>query len=137
MPYVATTGTASCATIAIGWFKEYGIEQNEAYKADPSSYTPETGLTVQQFSDKVLFPIDQELGRSMDMPFERLMREIEDSSLATKMVICTINHSQYMQKDGYWPEELKRWGFELVTKTGNNWGQDNYFFIRNPLKKAI
>jgi hypothetical protein len=135
MPYVATTGTASCATIAIGSFKGPGNQMalNENYKKDPKSFTePKEGLSVNQFYSSILFPTSQPLGRTHDLPFTKLMEDIDNSSLKTKLVIATLNHSQYYGSDEYWPKELRKWGFKLFHKTKNAIGSVNYVFIRNP-----
>jgi len=119
MPHLATMGTSSCATMAIGWFKG-ARQENEAYKADKDTYEEEEGLTVMEFRDEVLNPISQPLGRTANMPFEKLMEDIEDTDLSGKMCIITLNRDQFLE--GYWPEELNRWDFFLVTKCKNNWG---------------
>jgi len=132
MPHVATMGTSSCATISIGGFKSgdsYTI--NEKYKEDGT--VPETdGLSVSEFYSQILYPVSQPLGRSRDLPFQKLMEDIKGSSLSSKLVMATLNESQYMARDGYWHQELKKYGFELVTKCNNSIGSTNYVYMRNP-----
>jgi hypothetical protein len=138
MPYVATMGCASCATISIGWFKDQTKEMNEAFKVDPTSFTPPASeMSVNEFYTNVLYPTRQDLGRSYDMPLEKLMQDIDASSLKTKLVMCVLNHAQYHQHGKYWPGELNRWGFKLITKTKNTIGSVNYVFMRNPNEVEI
>lgn len=142
-------GTSSCATVSIGWFKQQEAE-NEAYKANPANYKPidvkhfkgnGEGKTVAQFYSDIIYPVEQELGRSKDMPFEQLMTEINKSSLKTKLIMATLNsqqyHAAYAGTDRYWHHELKRHGFELFAKTKNSIGSVNYVYYRNPNVVAI
>jgi hypothetical protein len=71
------------------------------------------------------------------MPLEKLMQDIDASSLKTKLVMCVLNHAQYHQHGKYWPGELNRWGFKLITKTKNTIGSVNYVFMRNPNEVEI
>lgn len=132
MPHVATMGTSSCACIAIGGFNNGDSQTvNEEYKAE--GVIPETsGHSIQFFYDEVLYPITQPLGRTKDLPFEKLMEDIDASSLSTKLIAATLNLHQYHESGMYWHNELKRWGFELVTKTDNVIGTVNYIYFRNP-----
>ena len=134
MTHVATMGTSSCATIAIGGFKgEVAMAINEAYK-DTKEITTDTNrsdYSVNQFYSKVLYPTDQQLGRSMDMPFTKLMEDIDNSSMSTKLIIATLNEYQVEHKNKYWPTELAKFGFELVDKTKNTIGQMCYVYIRS------
>ncbi len=133
MSYVATMGTSSCATIAIGGWKEGQKELNEKYKADPSSFKmPAGGVTVDQFYDKILFPTSQDLGRSAEMPFTKLMQDIDKGSLKTKFIIATLNLYQYQGNAEYWPNELRKHGFKLFAKCNNSIGTVNYIYMRNP-----
>lgn len=137
MPHVATMGTSSCATISIGGFK-WGdaFGDNEKYKESGESNESE-GLTVNEFYRKVLYPTSQPLGKSRDMPLRKLMDDIDESSLRSKLIMATLNHSQYMVKERYWHKELLECGFELVTKCSNSIGSTNYIYIRNPSKLEI
>lgn len=138
MPHVATMGTFSCATIAIGNFKGFTKAQNEAYKADPKSFpAPTDGLSVAKFSSSILYPTSQPLGKTYDRPLEAIMQEIEESNLNEKYIIATLNSAQYIGDNGYLPDELNRWGFQLVDKTKNNWGSVNYIYTRNRSKVEI
>lgn len=138
MTHIATLGTSSCATIAIGGFKAGNKELNDNYLANKSSFKePAEGLTVEGFSSNILMPIAQDLGRTKDYPFERLMEDLEKSSLKNKLVIATLNQSQYLGNDCYWHQQLKKWRFTLFTKTRNEWGSVNYMYIRNPLEVEI
>lgn len=138
MTHVATMGTSSCATIAVGGFKDamggvplLGKDANEAYKNDPQTFKNNSeGLTVKEFYDDILYPTRQDLGRTKEYPFEQLMEEIANSSLKTKYVVITLNNDQQM--NGYWPKEIERWGFELVDKTNNSIGSMNWIYTRNP-----
>lgn len=132
MTHVATMGTFSCATISIGSFKGGNRDINEAYKKDPKSWVePKEGMSVAEFSSKVLYPVDQPLGRSKDMPFEKLMQDIK-KVMSDKLIAATLNQNQFMGNDHYWPKELKRHGFRLMAKTSNNWGQVNYVYMAIP-----
>lgn len=134
MPYAATMGCASCATLSIGWFKGHTKESNEAYKANPSAWTPPAaGMSFQDFFTKIIYPTRQDLGRTYDMPLEKLMQDIDKHhSGRGKLTMAVLNTDQFIQYDGYWPAELRRWGFKLVTKTSNDMGSVNYVFMRNP-----
>ena len=101
------------------------------------SPTPKAGLSAAAFYSDVLYPTSQPLGRSYEMPFERVMEEITASPLNSKFVILTINASQYRGNDNYWPNEFNRWGFQLTTKTKNSIGDVNYIYTRNPSVVAI
>jgi hypothetical protein len=137
MPRISTLGTASCAAIAIGHFKSSTIEENEKYKKT-KEFTPPAGeMSAKDFYSKILFPTKQELGWTYNMPFERLMEELDDSSLKTKFILVTLNAAQFLGNDQYWPKELRRHGFKLVDKANNAIGGLNYFFSRNPSGQAI
>lgn len=138
MTHVATLGTSSCATIAIGGFKGNNMADNEVYLQNPSSFKEGTsGLSVQDFSNNVLLPTSQNLGRSRDYPFEALMVAIDKSALKTKLVMATLNASQYMGNGQYWHKQLKKHGFKMIEKTQNSWGSVNYMYMRNPSRVAM
>jgi hypothetical protein len=138
MTHIATLGTSSCATIAIGGFKEPNKEKNDAYIDNTKTFKDDAvGMSVKEFSDKVLYPVSQPLGRTKDYPLEQLMQELERSALAGKLIIATLNQNQYMGNNLYWHKQLKKWGFKLFTKTNNNWGSVNYMYIRNPSEVAL
>ena len=138
MTHIATLGTSSCATIAIGGFKDGQREANEAYIADPKTFKgPKNGMTVDEFSSKVLYPVSQPLGKTGDYPFEKLMQDLNKSGMSGKLVIATLNQHQFMGNDQYWHKQLKKHGFKLFTKTSNNWGSVNYMYIRNPSEQKI
>lgn len=134
MTHVATAGTSSCATSAIGNFKPGQRQLNEEYKANPKSFKPPAeGLSVAQYYSQVLYPTTQALGRTHDLPFRKLMEDIEASSLKTKFFTAVINQQQYMADDHYWPKELNECGFKLSHKTKNSIGNNpNYVYVRNP-----
>jgi hypothetical protein len=132
MTHVATAGTSSCATIAIGNFKAGQKELNEQYKADPEGFKIPVGMTVGEFYTKVLYPTTQPLGKSVDLPFELLMKHVDAGPLKTKFTTIVLNHTQFMQDKNYWPTELERWQFKLLAKTKNAiGGAVNYVFARN------
>lgn len=139
MTHVATMGAFSCATIAIGRFKnQYDI--NEKYKQDKKAFREgfkAAGFTVSSFYNEILYPIAQNLGRSAEYPFEFLMEEIEKSEMNGKFIIAVLNSDLFLMKDGYWPKELNRWGFELIDKTNNDIGGVNYIFTRNRNRLGI
>lgn len=137
MTHAATMGTFSCATMSIAGFKGDNRAINEAYKKDPKSWKDSgEGMSVQQFSDKVLYPVSQPLGKTKDMPFEKLMQDIQ-KILPDKAIACVLNSDQYMGNDRYWPKELKRYGFRLINKTRNNWGQVNYIYLTVPREVKV
>lgn len=140
MTHIATMGTSSCATIAIGGFKDGQKELNEQYKSD-KKFTPVTTgpykLSVSDFSSNILYPTQQNLGRTYDAPFTRIMEEVENSNLNSKLIIATLNEYQYKGNSKYWHKELLSHGFSLITKCSNNWGSINYVYIRNPSKVDI
>ena len=135
MTHVATQGTSSCACISIGGFKNGPqIKINEEYKSYPENYIPpKSGKSVNEFYSRVLYPVSQPLGCTYDMPFQKMMEEINKSDLRTKLITAVLNQNQITVKEGYWKEELENWGFKLVTKTKNSIGGSvNYLYIRNP-----
>lgn len=139
MTKVATMGTSSCATIAINGFKHGQKEINEKYKKDGTVPNSE-GLSVEAFYKDILYPVDQPLGCSRDLPFTKLMEDITaQKHLKTKFCIATLCPYQYMGEDKYWHRELKKWGFKLVRKTRNSTmsGAVNYVYIRNPNRDPI
>tara|TARA_R110000737_G_scaffold142443_1_gene173121 strand:- start:1186 stop:1692 length:507 start_codon:yes stop_codon:yes gene_type:complete len=122
-------GTSSCATIAIQGFKPADKAMNEAYLADPAGYAVPTVGTVQSFYDMVLYPTQQDLGRTGDYPFELLMGEIMASKMMSKFKIITLNSRQNME---YWPVQLAKHGFILIDKTKNSIGSMNYIYSQSP-----
>lgn len=132
MTHIATMGTSSCATIAIGGFKDpVGKTLNEKYIKNPDEFVLELdgGFSVEEFYKKILYPSSQPLGRTGDYPFELLMEELDKSKMSSKYVVITLNSYQNMS---YWPKQLSKWGFKLVDKTKNEIGTMNYIYIRNP-----
>lgn len=147
MPMLQTMGTHSCAAIAIGGFKsKYGgysepIEDNEKYLKDKSLGDSlirklDEGMTVQQFYDKILYPIEQELGRTHIYTFDHLMDLIDKHhTMNRKFTILSLNASQNNYQDGYWPKRLEARGFNLAHKTRNSIGGAlNYIYIRDLAK---
>jgi hypothetical protein len=133
MTHIATMGTSSCATIAIGNFGKYPkpnaeIERNQAYLADPTSVKIE-GMTVGEFYSKILYPTDQPLGTTAEYPFDLLMEELEKSRMNDKFTIITLNEDQNTVP--HWQERLAHWGFFLIDQTKNNIGTMNYIYTRN------
>ena len=138
MTRIATLGTSSCATIAIAHFKEPNKALNDAYIADPKSFKePASGMTVAEFSSSILYPVSQPLGHTKEYPFEKLMEDLAKSGMSSKLVMATLNQSQFMGNDHYWPKQLKKHGFKLIHKAGNNWGQPNYMFMRSPSESVL
>jgi hypothetical protein len=130
-------GASSCATIAVGGFKDGQYEANEKYKKDKVFEKPSEGYSVSEFYSKIIYPTSQPLGKTYEMPFEKLMKELQASPLKTKFTILVMNEYQYQAKDNYWANEANRWGFTLAYKTKNTIGSVNYVYIRNPNEVAI
>lgn len=130
MTRLATMGTSSCATIAIAGFKPNQKELNEKYK-ESKNPEMEPKNTIQNFYHKILWPQAQPLGHTGEYPFELLMEKIEESKMKDKFIIITLNKRQKEGDAGYWPKELKRWGFSLIDATKNNIGQPCYVYTRN------
>lgn len=138
MTHIATLGTSSCATIAIGGFKDGQKDANEVYIADPKTFKgPKDGMTVAEFSSKILYPVSQPLGKTGDYPFQRLMEELDKSNMSSKLVMATLNEHQFLGAGQYWHHQLKKHGFKLITKASNNWGSVNYIYMRNPSEVEI
>jgi hypothetical protein len=137
MTHVATMGAGSCATIAIsGFASKFGpnYEMNQKYLADPSKYKLDLKgeMSVSRWYDKILYPVKQELGRTGEYPFDLLMQTIEDhGSLAGKFTVIVLGSGQLVEKNGYWSDRLKHWGFEVMDKTDNSIGSINTIFVRN------
>jgi hypothetical protein len=137
MTRVATMGVSSCATIALAGWKEGQRELNEAYKKDPKSFkAPTTGMSVKAFCDDIIYPTSQPLGHTHELPFEKLMQDLEKSGLKNKFMIATLNLYQYQGNKNYWPNELNRWGFVLIDKVNNDIGTINYIYVRNTNNKV-
>lgn len=131
MTRIATMGTSSCATIAIAGFKDGQKDLNEAYIADPSTFKGADEMSVDKFYDKILYPVSQPLGHTDEYPFQALMEALDESSMAHKFVIATLNSHQYNGLGGYWRHQLEKHGFELIDKTDNEIGSICYIFTRN------
>lgn len=130
MTRAATMGTSSCATIAIAHFKGNNKADNEAYKANGT--VPETsGLSVGQFYNEIILPTSQPLGHTRELPFQKLMDDIDSSGLETKYISATLNASQRNEDDRYWEKELLGRGFRLSDITNNTLGQTCYIYTRN------
>lgn len=143
MTKLATMGTSSCATIAIQGFGERDKEANEAYITGGPPVFEDEGVSVEEFYDEILYPTEQDLGRTRDHPFEELMELIElvegqdGNSMEDKYTVATLNSYQFNTDGRYWPNQLKRWGFELVDKTNNNIGSICYIYVRNKARVDI
>lgn len=146
MSFLQTMGTHSCATIAIGSFKGDNYERNEEYLADKNKgpsliKTDKVGAmkpvgTVDNFYNQILYPTIQDLGRTVDYPFDMLMDEIDKSCMHDKYTVVTLHEAQMNFQNGYWPNRLKERGFDLVDRTKNNIGSMNYIFVRNKARPA-
>ena len=131
MTKLATMGTSSCATIAIGGFKgKEAYDLNESYRANPDEFV-EPENSVGDFYENVLYPTTQKLGRTDDYPFDALMAAINESSMKDKFIIATLNQYQMNYKDGYWPARFAEHGFTMFDATKNNIGQPCFLFSRN------
>ena len=134
MTHVATMGTSSCATIAIGGFKgQEAMDINEAFKAGADSKydTSRSSLDVNEFYSKILHPLAQVLGRTKDMPFTELMQEVDKSYMKSKFIIATLNDFQRNHNNEYWPKELAKFGFEWVDETKNDIGMMCHVYVRS------
>ena len=129
MSRLATMGTFSCATLAISGFKSQDKNLNEAYRADPKKELKGDGMTVEEFYNKIIVPTSQPLGKTAEYPFEFLMDKLENHDLGTKYISTTLNNSQ--MNEGYWPEILKKHGFEVVDETNNTLGERCTIWVRN------
>lgn len=130
MTRAATMGSSSCAAIAIAHFKGQNYEDNVRYLESGEGSKGE-GLSVDEFYTDIIYPTEQPLGHTAEYPFDMLMDHIDKSRLKTKFIIATLNQSQMMLKDGYWPKRLKERGFEPMDKTKNDIGQPCVIFVRN------
>lgn len=128
MTRIATMGTSSCATISIAGFKDNHKAMNEAYLKDKTVPDKE-GLSIQEFYNNIIVPISQPLGHTKEMPFTQLMEKLEKHTLGTKIICAVINAPQFDQ--GYWPEQLEKWGFKPILKSNNELGSVNHLYIRN------
>lgn len=143
MTKLATMGTSSCATIAIQGFGNRDKGANEAYITGGAHIFEDEGISVGEFYDEILYPTEQDLGRTRDYPFEELMELIESvegdcgGSMEDKYTVATLNAYQFNADDKYWPEQFKRWGFELVDKTKNSIGSICYIYVRNKARVDI
>lgn len=147
MTKLSVAGMRSCATMSISGFKDSVRSFNgngfpneffeKEFMEGKCSYKEEDyeGNTVQEFFDLILAPTDQKLGETKDYPFSILMQEIEDCCLEGKTIFASLN--AYQQNAGFWPERLKAHGFVNTMRFGNDWGVDNYLYVRSPLNKDI
>lgn len=131
MTRIATAGMYSCATIAISGFKDVDRDLNDDYEKDAKSFKGlKDGLTARKFYNDVLYPTSQPLGKTGEYPFTRMMEEIDDCNLSTKLIVAAL--PEFQLADGYWRQRLEKWGFKEITKTQNTIGSVNTLFIRNP-----
>lgn len=137
MTKIATAGTASCATIAIQWFKG-GEGMNNAYLENPDPKIKEQAIKeALEFYRGVLYPIRQDQGRTTsDLPFTAIMEAIDATGLKNKYITAVINQCQQTNNDSYWPKQLEKWGFTLIDVTDNDMGGLNYVYSRNRLRPA-
>ena len=158
MPVIATSGTASCATISISWFKDIGdgcpIEANKKFLDSDEKQQRKAVVSftdqIKSFYDDILYPTAQPLGQTGHAPFECIMRTIrgdyyddfvesfdcsdsdfEESCLNGKLISVLLNEYTLQQKGWYWPKQLLKWDFSLVDCTYNDLGQRCFLFIRN------
>ena len=127
---IQTMGVDSCATIAIAGWSSSARELNEAYKKDGSFDIPNSGMSLVDFYEEIIFPTAQDLGHTYNYPFTLLMEELEKGELRTKFCIAALNAEQVM--DGYWVEELSKWGFKKIDETNNTLGLVNHIYLRSP-----
>ena len=125
MTKLATMGASSCGTIAIQGFKNEDIVLEQEYLKTGEFNEPEEN--VQWFYDEVLYPTDQDLGRTADYPFTLLMDRIDQSGMCSKFIIAVLAEFQLME----WEDKLKARGFEQMDKTYNEIGCWNFIFVRN------
>lgn len=132
MARLSTMGTASCATMAIGYFKYDKIEDNELYLHEGKRKEYINDHDVDWWLDEILTPLEQELGQTDSVPFDQLMDDIEeDDTLNRKFCICTLNAFQH-DTNGYWKDRLIARGFRHFHTTKNNMGGINYLYLRDP-----
>ena len=131
MTYVATTGAHSCACISIARWDKKSREAEEEYLANGEvAVWTETGVSLDSFYEDVLYPTEQELGKTQDYPFSYLMNLIDrDERLKGKYITAVL--AEYQYENGYWPSRLRDRGFKLVDKTNNYIGGINYIYVRN------
>lgn len=126
MSRIQTMGTSSCACIAISGFKEADWLLEEKY-LEGSWKEPSKGKTVQEFYDEILYPTEQNLGRTKNYPFTLLMDLIEDSDMYGKFIIAVLASFQRLD----WEPKLEKRGFKLIDKTNNDIGTTNYIYTQN------
>jgi hypothetical protein len=127
MTRLATMGTSSCATIAIQGFKKSDENLERKYQETGSFERP--GKDTSWFYNNVLYPTEQELGRTEDYPFSALMEALNCGNMHNKFIIATINSYQY--HNGFWKDLLEKHEFSLIDKTNNDIGEICYIFARN------
>lgn len=133
MTYIATTGAHSCACISIARWDLASRNAEELYLVKKERTTwneyPES-LNLYEWYDSVLYPTEQELGKTYDYAFSHLMDMIDgDERLEGKYITAVL--AEYQYEKGFWPERLRARGFKLVDKTNNHIGGINYVYIRN------
>lgn len=135
MTKLATMGTSSCATLAIQGFTEKATfpnyQKNEAYLNEGKGNEERMTTTVGRFLSDVLWPFEQDLGRTDNYAFDELMDKLEHHGVHKKFIIATLNEHQTHFKDGYWPKRLEARGFSLIDKTNNDDGMICYIYTRN------
>lgn len=140
MPRLQTTGTHSCATIALGDFKtkdQYEVNVKYLEDQDPNKFRDkeyiiiDDALTVQEFIDDILYPTKQDLGRTNLYCFDHLMDMIDRTDLGAKWIILILTDFQKAFQNGYWVSRVEARGFTQIDVTENNWGGTNYIYVRN------
>lgn len=144
MTKVATMGTSSCATIALQGFKAKGSalgsfdnkNENEKYLSGNRTIDPKDPCwdSIRDFMSEVIGPTRQDLGRTEDLPFDKIMDFFDSDvhpgkSFGGKFIITTLNNSQ--ETEGYWPKRLKERGFVKIDMTSNDMGSVNHIYTRN------
>lgn len=137
MTYIATAGAHSCACLAIARWDLYSKDAEDEYCKSGKVREWNTGeLCLGPFYSDVLYPTEQELGKTRDYPFSYLMDRIDnDERLVGKYITAVL--AEYQYEKGYWPAKLRERGFKLVDKTNNYIGGINYIFVRNEARVEI
>lgn len=136
MTYVATTGAHSCACISIARWDDASRAAEREYLSKETTTMWGEGLSLVEWYSNVLYPTDQELGKTYDYAFSHLMDMIDsDERLEGKYITAVL--AEYQYESGFWPERLRARGFKLVDKTNNYIGGINYIYVRNNARVEI
>lgn len=142
MPRLETSGMHTCAVASVCLFNSIESEKASIKKREENfDQWYDEGLFefVDDFHDDELVTHSQEFCRTPDFgSFEELMFHVVDhGGMETKVLLATLNETQYYACDKFWHKRLKKWDFKLTKRFKNRHGEPNFFYMRVPKQMRI